>query len=102
MTTIFQRAETDIETFLEGAWAALKPEIISLGDTVLAQCEQAVETYLTTGGNFAEAIGVVVSQLPADLTALESAVAGYMASLVSTAKANAAAANPATATPAAT
>jgi hypothetical protein len=81
------------EAALDAAWVSLKPQILALGQTVLGQVLTAAETFVETGGNYADAIAVVVAQLPADAKNLEAAVGGAVAAQV-------AALAPATITPA--
>lgn len=101
MTTIIARIESDIETWAEEAWAVIKPQIKALGLTVLSQAETAAETFVTSGGNFADALASVVGQLPGDAKALEAIVANVLsAQIVKTqAAATAATAAPAAAAP---
>lgn len=71
-----------IEPAIEAEFAAIKPQILGLGETVLAQVWQAALAYLTSGGNAAAAIASVTAQLPADLQALEHLVAAAFAGAV--------------------
>lgn len=76
-----------VEPALEAEWAALKPQIIGLGETVLSQVWAAAEAYLTAGGPLntgaaSAAVASIVSQLPADLQALEHLVMAAFAGAV--------------------
>lgn len=100
MTTALARVEAylatigkDIEVDLEAAWAELKPAIGALGKTILGQILTAAETYVTSGGNFADFLASIVGQLPGDAKALESIIAGALSAQV--AKLQAAPATPA-------
>ena len=97
MTTIIARVESDIEAWADEAWAVVKPQITALGLTVLSQVEAAAETFVTSGGNFADALASVVGQLPGDAKALETIVANVLSA---TNVKTQAAATAATATPA--
>lgn len=79
--------ETDITGYVKDTIAPavvaefniLAPQVLGLGETVLSQVWQAAETYIGTGGplnpgSASAAIGSLVSQLPADLQALEHLV----------------------------
>src|SRR5690348_15535341 len=106
MTTTFQQAvqkiegaiktlETDLEGFIKDTvepavkaeFDALAPQILGLGQTVLAQVWTAAATYLASGGplnpgSASAAIASVTAQLPADLAALEHLVAAAFAGAV--------------------
>ncbi len=89
MTTALQRvenylgsAEQALVADVEAAWAELKPAIIALGKTIGGQILTAAETYVTSGGNFADALAVVVAQLPGDAKSLESVIAGALSAQV--------------------
>ena len=71
-----------IEPAIKNEFDALAPQVLGLGQTVLAQVWTAAETYLTSGGNASAAIASVVAQLPADLAALEHLVAAAFAGAV--------------------
>src|SRR5579862_7070032 len=101
MTTIVARLEADIEAWAEEAWAAVKPNIKALGLTVLSQIETAAVTFVTSGGNFADALASVVGQLPGDAKALEAIVANVLSAQIIQTKAAATAATAAPAAPAA-
>lgn len=94
LSQILESAESDVEQFLDSAWSFMKPQIKSLGETVLSQVETAAEVFVTSGGNYGEALASVVSQLPADLASLEHIVAGYLSTLIADAQAKVAAAAP--------
>lgn len=85
--SLLSKGVTAIETEIEADWAELKPAIVALGKSVEAQALQAAETLVSTGGNFGEAIGVLVASLPSDELALQTAVAGLLAGKVATIKA---------------
>lgn len=72
-----------VEADLEAMWQNLKPEILALGKTVLSQVAQAAEEFVSTGGNITDAVAVIVAQLPADANVLQTAVAGAIATQVS-------------------
>lgn len=74
--------EKDVAADLEAAWAELKPAVLALGKTVLGQILTAAETYVATGGNFADALASIVTQLPGDAKQLESIIAGALAAQV--------------------
>ena len=100
MTTLIQTIEQDVEAFVEAAWTAVKPQVIALGATVLSQVEQAAETIVSSGGNFAEGLASVVGQLPGDVKALEAIVANALSAQIVKLQATAAAAQaPTPATP---
>lgn len=92
MTTIIARVETAVEDWAEEAWAIVKPEVIALGATVLSQVEQAAETFVTSGGNFTDALASIVGQLPADLKAGEAIIANVLSASIVKAQATATAA----------
>ena len=71
-----------VEPAVEAEFAALKPQILGLGETVLGQVWTAAESYLTSGGSASVAVASVVSQLPADLQALEHLVMAAFAGAV--------------------
>lgn len=76
-----------VEPALEAEWSVLKPQILGLGETVLAQVWTAAETYLAAGGPLnagagSAAVASVVAQLPADLQALEHLVMAAFAGAV--------------------
>ena len=89
MTTSLQRVEAYLGTIekevvldLETAWAELKPAIEALGKTILGQVLTAAETYVTSGGNFADFIASIVTQVPGDAKAIESIIAGALSAQV--------------------
>lgn len=71
-----------IEPALSAEFAALGPQVLGLGETVLGQVWTAAETYLTSGGNATAAVSAVIAQLPADLAALEHLVMAAFAGAV--------------------
>lgn len=77
----FDKAEVTIEADLEAGWVELKPAIIAIDKTLLAQIGQAAITVVmnpTTVG-FTEALASIVAQLPSDAKILQTAVAGALA-----------------------
>ena len=100
MTTALQKVqnylstiETDVAADLKAAWAELEPAVEALGKTILGQILTAAETYVASGGNFADALASIIGQLPGDAKALESIVAGALSAQI--AKLSAAPAAPA-------
>lgn len=87
-----------VKADLSGFVAALTPSLESLSETALSQIVQAAETFVSSGGNYVEALGVLMVALASDLAGLESAVSAVFASQVAKLQASAAAA---TATPSA-
>lgn len=78
-TDIVGYVKDTIEPALTAEFAALGPQVLALGETVLASIWEAAEAYLASGGplspgSTAAAVASVVSQLPADLQALEHLV----------------------------
>lgn len=75
--TVLETIGNDIEVALEAAWAVLKPDLQSLGQTVLSQAATAAQTLVDNGfsmTNFVEAVGSVMASLPADAVAAEEDV----------------------------
>jgi hypothetical protein len=76
-----------VEPAIEAEYAIIKPQILGLGETFLSQVWQAAEVYITEGGPLnpgagADAIRSLVTQLPADLQALEHLVMAAFAGAV--------------------
>jgi hypothetical protein len=71
-----------VEPAVKAEFDAVLPQVLGLGETVLAQVWQAAGTYLATGGSAADAVASVVAQLPADLQALEHLVMAAFAGAV--------------------
>ena len=92
MTTLIDKIKTDIENWAEETWAVVKPEVVALGQTALSQIETAAETFVTTGGNFPEALATVIGALPADIKAGEAIVANVLSAMIVKAQSAAAAA----------
>jgi hypothetical protein len=97
MTTIVARVEADLEAWAEETWAVVKPLATNLGLTVLSQIETAAEVFVTTGGNFADALASLMGSLPADVKAGEAIVANVLSATIVKTQA---AATASTATPA--
>lgn len=75
-TVIEGYLKSTVEPALDAEWAALKPQILGLGETVLSQVWTAAETYLAAGGPLnpgaaSQAVASLIVQLPTDLQALE-------------------------------
>lgn len=78
-TNVVGYVKDTVEPAVLAEFNILAPQVLGLGETVLSQIWQAAETYIGTGGplnpgSASAAVGSVVSQLPADLQALEHLV----------------------------
>jgi hypothetical protein len=74
--------KTAIENALEAEWTSLKPQVLNLGQTILGQVWQAASTYVSTGGNYADALASIVAQVPADIAAAEHIIATALSGAV--------------------
>jgi enamine deaminase RidA (YjgF/YER057c/UK114 family) len=81
-TDVVGYVKDTVEPAVEAEFAALKPQILGLGETVLSQVWAAASSYLASGGSASAAVASVVSQLPADLQALEHLVMAAFAGAV--------------------
>ena len=89
-----------IEPAVQAELAILGPQVLGLGETVLSTVWTAALSYLESGGPLnsgaaSVAVGSVVSQLPADLAALEHLVMAAFAGAVQSIQSKAIAATPA-------
>lgn len=89
MTTAIQRVEAvlakiegEVVADLKDGWNELEPAAAALGKTILGQILTAGEAYITSGGNFADFLASIMSQLPADAKAIESIIAGALSAQV--------------------
>lgn len=83
----FSSEVTAIETELEADWAELKPAAIALGKSVEGMVLTAAQTFITSGGNFAEALASVTTQIPGIVSSVEAAAAGLLSLKIATLKA---------------
>ena len=83
-----------LESALEAEWQAIKPEIISLGQTVLSQVWQAAIVFVTSGGNYPAALASITAQLPADLAGAEHIAAAALSAAITNLTAKQAAGQP--------
>jgi len=86
-TDIVGFVKDTVEPAVKAEFAILGPQVLGLGETVLATVWTAAQTYLETGGPStpgasASFVSSVVSQLPADLQALEHLVMAAFAGAV--------------------
>lgn len=83
MTTEIEQAITKAEDFLKNVvepaldaeWQIIKPQVVALGETVLAQIWQAALIYVTSGGNYPAALVSITAQIPPDGVVAEHIVA---------------------------
>ena len=83
----FSGTVTAIETELEADWAELKPAAVALGKTIEADVLTAAQVCVTSGGNFAAALGSVTSQIPSLTASVEAAIGGMLALKIASVKA---------------
>ena len=102
MTTTIQQGinkfedwvKNTLEPALDAEWLAVKPQVISLGETVLSQVWQAALVYVTSGGDYVAALASITAQVPADLAAAEHIVAAALSTAIANLQAKQAAGQP--------
>lgn len=87
----FSKALVTFKAEVAADWAELEPALAAIGKTVEGDVLVAAQIFVSSGGNFVQALGSITSQIPAIESSVEAAIAGLLALKIAGLKASTAA-----------